>query len=51
VPIKGDDPDATLEISPLFATSDKQLAERNLTVRKIAPGQVVYFGERGMENG
>jgi UDP-N-acetylglucosamine/UDP-N-acetylgalactosamine diphosphorylase len=49
VPMKADDPDATIEISPLFATTDKQLADRHITQRQIAPGSVVYFGEKGAE--
>src|SRR5207249_2414847 len=36
---KGGEPDATLEISALFATSEKQLGERNLPMRRIEPGQ------------
>jgi hypothetical protein len=34
--MKGDDPDATIEISPLFATTDKLLGRANLTQRQIA---------------
>ena len=49
VPMKGEDSDATIEISPLFATTDKQLADRHITMRQIPPGSVVYFGERGVE--
>jgi UDP-N-acetylglucosamine/UDP-N-acetylgalactosamine diphosphorylase len=43
VPMRGDQPDALLEISPLLATSAKQLAARKLTRREIAAGSSVYF--------
>jgi UDP-N-acetylglucosamine/UDP-N-acetylgalactosamine diphosphorylase len=49
VPLDGDEPRATLEISPLFATSEQQLAERNLPVKQVTAGQVVYFGPDGPE--
>jgi UDP-N-acetylglucosamine/UDP-N-acetylgalactosamine diphosphorylase len=49
VPEKGGEPHATLEISPLFATSDKQLAERDLKMKKVEDGQVIYFGSSGAE--
>jgi hypothetical protein len=33
----------------LFATSEKQLGERNLTAKRITEGEVVYFGPQGIE--
>ena len=44
VPIKSGEPDATLEISPLFATSAAQLATRQLPTRSIQSGESRYFG-------
>lgn len=44
VPTKDGEPDATIEISPLFATSAEQLASRNLSDTKVAPGASVYLG-------
>jgi UDP-N-acetylglucosamine/UDP-N-acetylgalactosamine diphosphorylase len=50
VPDRGDgEPNAKLEISPLFAVSAEQLKQRGLKGKDIAPGAVVYFGEKGME--
>jgi UDP-N-acetylglucosamine/UDP-N-acetylgalactosamine diphosphorylase len=43
VPMKGEDPDATLEISPLLATSAQQLRTRKLTKTSISPGESVYY--------
>jgi UDP-N-acetylglucosamine/UDP-N-acetylgalactosamine diphosphorylase len=48
VPEKGGEPDATLEISPLYATSEVQLRERSPKV-KIGSGSKVYFGSNGVE--
>ena len=48
---KQDEPDATLEISALFARDEEHLKERKLDVEKVSPGQVVYFGEKGAEFG
>jgi UDP-N-acetylglucosamine/UDP-N-acetylgalactosamine diphosphorylase len=45
VPEKAGEPDATLEISPILATSADQLRQRNLTPRQIAPGSNVYLDE------
>ena len=45
VPEMNGEPDAVLEISPLFATSGEQLAKRSIAKRQIAPGESVYFGE------
>ncbi|MDB5327103.1 MAG: UTP--glucose-phosphate uridylyltransferase [Phycisphaerales bacterium] len=45
VPRKADgEPDATIEISPLFATSAEELKTKPLQVKKIEAGQSVYFG-------
>jgi UDP-N-acetylglucosamine/UDP-N-acetylgalactosamine diphosphorylase len=43
VPMKGDEPDAVLEISPLLATSAAQLKERKPALVPIAPGAHVYL--------
>ena len=43
VPIKGGEPDAVLEISPLYATSAAQLASRALPTRSIKSGEARYF--------
>ncbi|MGH7215436.1 MAG: hypothetical protein ACREIT_11790, partial [Tepidisphaeraceae bacterium] len=49
-PRKSDgEPDATLEISSLYATSAEQLKSRKPTVRKITSGQSAYFGTNGLE--
>ena len=47
VPSKGEEPDATLEISPLYATSEAQLRDRSPALRRIESGQKVYFGPDG----
>lgn len=44
VPVKDGEPDCTLEISPMFATSEAELKTKNLLVKKIDAGQSVYFG-------
>ena len=44
VPIKGDEPDATIEISPLLATSAPELRARRQGVAPIARGSSVYLG-------
>jgi hypothetical protein len=43
VPMQGDDPHATIEISPLFAVTEEHLAGKKLPA-KIADGEVVYLG-------
>jgi UDP-N-acetylglucosamine/UDP-N-acetylgalactosamine diphosphorylase len=48
LPEKSGEPDATLEISPLYAVSEQQLRERSPKV-KIGSGAVVYFGSKGTE--
>jgi UDP-N-acetylglucosamine/UDP-N-acetylgalactosamine diphosphorylase len=44
VPQKQGEPDAVLEISPLFATSAAQLATRPLPTRSIRSGETLYLG-------
>jgi UDP-N-acetylglucosamine/UDP-N-acetylgalactosamine diphosphorylase len=41
VPSKNNEPDATIEISPLFATTAKQLQTRTLPKNKIGAGQSI----------
>jgi UDP-N-acetylglucosamine/UDP-N-acetylgalactosamine diphosphorylase len=48
VPTKEGEPDAALEISPLYATSAAQLKQRNPKV-KVPNGAVIYFGSNGVE--
>ena len=43
VPTKNGEPDATLEISPLFATSAEQLASRPLAVKQVKPADILYL--------
>ncbi len=43
VPTKAGEPDALLEISPLFAVSADQLKEKVLQSKKVASGAAVYF--------
>jgi UDP-N-acetylglucosamine/UDP-N-acetylgalactosamine diphosphorylase len=44
------EPDATLEVSPLYATTAGQLKERQPRV-KVSPGSVLYFDSSGLEGG
>lgn len=48
VPDKAGEPDAVLEISPLFATSGEQLRQRELGVEDVNPGQSLYLGAKGL---
>ena len=48
VPQRADEPAATLEISPLYATSAEQVKARQPKV-KIDPGAVIYFGPDRIE--
>jgi UDP-N-acetylglucosamine pyrophosphorylase len=48
VPTMGGEPDATLEIDPLFATSDEQLKSRALKL-KVRNAAVIYIGSNGVE--
>ena len=48
VPTKNGEPDATLEISALYAAGAAQLKERNPKV-KVPNGAVLYFGSNGVE--
>ncbi|MFI5378295.1 MAG: UTP--glucose-1-phosphate uridylyltransferase [Tepidisphaerales bacterium] len=43
VPAKGDEVDATIEISPLVAVSAEQLKTRSLS-KAVAPGEQLYLG-------
>jgi UDP-N-acetylglucosamine/UDP-N-acetylgalactosamine diphosphorylase len=43
VPMRGDDVEATIEISPLRATSAAQLRQRKPDIRRIEPGQAIYI--------
>jgi UDP-N-acetylglucosamine/UDP-N-acetylgalactosamine diphosphorylase len=44
VPMRKDDPDAKIEISPLFALDADELRRKPLPVRQIKPGATVYLG-------
>jgi UDP-N-acetylglucosamine/UDP-N-acetylgalactosamine diphosphorylase len=48
VPVRGGEPDAVLEIDPLFAVSDEQLKSRGLKL-KVKNGAVIYIGSNGVE--
>ena len=43
VAMKGSEPDATLEISPLCATSAQQLTTRKLGRKSVSAGEIVYL--------
>lgn len=45
VPMRGEDPDCVLEISPLYAVTAEQLKIRKPHPLEVAPGQSVYYGE------
>ena len=47
VPTKAGEPDATLEISPLLATSAEQLRSRNVGINHVGPGAICYLGRNG----
>lgn len=47
VPAKDGEPHATLEISPLFATSAEQLQQRTLGMTRVRPGESLYFDLEG----
>jgi UDP-N-acetylglucosamine/UDP-N-acetylgalactosamine diphosphorylase len=49
VPTKEGEPDAVLEIDPLYATSAGQMKERGAQVQKVRNGAVLYFGSNGVE--
>lgn len=49
IPTVNGEPDALLEISPLFATSAAQMRTRQIGIREVRPKQSVYFGESGIE--
>ena len=44
VPMQGEEPATTIEISPLFAVTEKHLKERKLPVTKVQAGQELYLG-------
>lgn len=44
VPMRREDPDAKIEISPLFATTAEQLRRKPLPTRQIKPGATLYLG-------
>ncbi len=48
VPTKNGEPDAVLEIDPLYATSEEQLAQSGLKL-KVKNGAVIYVGSNGVE--
>jgi UDP-N-acetylglucosamine/UDP-N-acetylgalactosamine diphosphorylase len=48
VPTREGEPDATLEISPLYATSAEQLRERQPKIN-VKPGAAIYIGSNGVE--
>ncbi|HVT88135.1 MAG TPA: UDPGP type 1 family protein [Tepidisphaeraceae bacterium] len=43
IPAKDNEPDATLEISPLFAANQDQLARRKVSVKSPLKGQTLYI--------
>jgi UDP-N-acetylglucosamine/UDP-N-acetylgalactosamine diphosphorylase len=49
VPTKEGEPDATLEISPLWATTAEQLKERNALPKRIKNGAAIFWGSNGVE--
>jgi UDP-N-acetylglucosamine/UDP-N-acetylgalactosamine diphosphorylase len=48
VPTRAGEPDAVLEIDPLFAVSDEQLESRGLKL-KVKNSAVIYIGSNGVE--
>jgi len=44
VPMRRDDPDAKIEISPLLAVTPDDLRRKPLPIRQIKPGATVYLG-------
>jgi UDP-N-acetylglucosamine/UDP-N-acetylgalactosamine diphosphorylase len=44
VPMRRDDPDAKIEISPLLAVTPEDLRRKPLPMRQIKPGATVYLG-------
>jgi UDP-N-acetylglucosamine/UDP-N-acetylgalactosamine diphosphorylase len=43
VPRKNGEPDAVIEISPLFAADSKQLSRRNLSSVRVKSGEQLYL--------
>jgi UDP-N-acetylglucosamine/UDP-N-acetylgalactosamine diphosphorylase len=50
VPTRDGEPDATIEISPLLATSAGQLRDRRPAMGELVRGARVYLGEKGVES-
>jgi hypothetical protein len=48
VPVRAGEPDAVMEIDPLFAVSDEQLKSRGLKL-KVKNSAVIYVGSNGVE--
>lgn len=48
VPTRAGEPDAVMEIDPLYAVSDEQLKQRT-PKQKVRNGAVIYFGSNGVE--
>ena len=51
IPTRDGQPDATIEISPLYAVSEAHLKQRNPAVTNILAGAKLYFGRDGIDNG
>jgi UDP-N-acetylglucosamine/UDP-N-acetylgalactosamine diphosphorylase len=49
IPAKNGEPDVTLEISPLYATSAEQLKKRKVAINKVDPGAELYLGANGLQ--
>lgn len=49
IPDRDGEPDAILEISPLYATDAEEVKQRIAKPTKIPGGSVVYFGPNGIE--
>jgi UDP-N-acetylglucosamine/UDP-N-acetylgalactosamine diphosphorylase len=43
IPMRGDEPDCILEISPLYATTAEQLRQRQLPIKAVMAGSSLYF--------
>src|SRR4051812_9878520 len=49
LPTKDGEPDATLEVSPLFAVSEEHMKGRGDLPKTVRNGAVIYFGNNGVE--
>jgi hypothetical protein len=47
--MKNSEPDAVLEISPLYAATAEQLRTRKVPLKSIPTSARTYFGEKGIE--